>query len=165
MRGTQGATFEGLGNITRGSVGKFGCCCFSDREIGKERFLLIKGPFIFVFASKDDPAPRYAVGLQSMNANLKSNGSSVVVLEGTLGDVEYEFGFNDPETAEAFRAAIGAESASAQIVEVRKRLGHEHLLSKRTSLRFAETVALEKLSAQPEVPITSRDIAAELPPI
>lgn len=165
LRGTQGATFEGLGKITRGSVGIVGCCCYSDSEIGKERFLLIKGPFIFVFASKDDPAPKYAVGLQSMNAKFKSDGSTVVVLEGALGDVEYEFGFNDPETAKVFKAAIDAESASAQIVEVRKRLGHEHLLSKRSSLRFAETVALEKISAQPEVPITSRDIVGELPPM
>ncbi len=124
-----------------------------------------QGSIHFVFAAKDDSAPKYAVGLQSINAKLKSNNSTVVVLEGTLGDVEYEFGFNDPETAKVFKAAIDAESASAQVVEVRKRLGHEHLLSKRSSLRFAETVALEKLSAQPKVPITSRDIAAELPPM
>lgn len=165
LRGTQGAKFEGLGKITRGSVGIFGCCCCSNSEIGKERYLLIKGPFCFVFASQSDSAPKYAVGLQSMHAKIKSTGSTVVVLEGELGDIEYEFAFNDTETAKQFKAAIDTESASAQVAAVRKRLGHEHLLSKRSSLIFAETVAMEKLSEQPDAPITNQEIAGVMPPI
>ena len=165
LRGTQGATFEGLGKITRGSVGMCGFCCCSNSEIGKERFLLIKGPFCFVYASQEDPSPKYAVGLQSIQAKLKSVGSTVVVLESELGDTEYEFAFNDMETAKQFKAAIDTESASAQVAAVRKRLGHEHLLSKRSSLIFAETIAMQKLSEQPDAPISNREIASVIPPL
>jgi hypothetical protein len=165
LRGTQGTKFEGLGKITRGTAGMIGFCCCSSREIGKERYLLIKGPFCFVFVSKEDPAPKYAVGLQSMHAKFKSAGSNVVVLEGELGDVEYEFAFNDVETANQFKAAIDIESESAQVAAVRKRLGHEHLLSKRSSLIFAETIAMQKLSEQPDAPISNREIASVMPPI
>ena len=143
----------------------FGCCGCSSSEIGKERYLLIKGPFCFVFASQDDAAPIYAVGLQSMQAKLKSAGSTVVLSEGELGDVEYEFSFSDTETAKQFKAAIDTESKSAQVAAVRKRLGHEHLLSKRSSLIFAETIAMQKLSEQPDAPISNREIASVIPPL
>lgn len=143
----------------------FGCCGCSNSEIAKDRYLLIKGPFCFVYASKDDAAPKYAVGLQSMQAQLKSTASPVVVLQTELGDTEYEFVFNDIETAKQFQAAIDAESASAQVAAVRKRLGHEHLLSKRSSLIFAETIAMEKLSDQPDAPISNREIASVIPPM
>ena len=143
----------------------FGCCGCSSSEIGKERFLLIKGPFCFVFISKDDPAPKYAVGLQSMQAQLKNSSSPVVVLQTELGDIEYEFAFHDMETAKLLKVAMDSECASAQVAAVRKRLGHEHLLSKRTSLIFAETIAMEKLSDQPDAPISNREITSVIPPI
>ena len=143
----------------------FGCCGCSSSEIGKDRYLLIKGPFCFVFVSKDDTSPKYAVGLQSMQAQVKSSASPVVVLQTELGDTEYEFAFNDMETAKRFKAAIDTESESAQVAAVRKRLGHEHLLSKRSSLIFAETIAMEKLSDQPSAPISSGEIASVMPPL
>jgi hypothetical protein len=82
---------------------------------------LIKGPFCFVFASKNDAAPKYAVRLQSMQAQLKSPASPVVVLQTKLGDIEYEFAFNDTKAAKQFKAAIDAESESAKVAVVRKR--------------------------------------------
>jgi hypothetical protein len=170
LRGTQGARFEGTGKISRGPVGLLdGCCfcrCFTEKESGKERWLLIKGPFCFVFATKDDPAPKYAIGLQSMQADLKGGASTVVISETDLGDVEYEFTFQDVDIAKQFKAAIDIEVASAQVDAVRKRLGHEHLISKRSSLIFAETVAKEKIAEQPDAPImNNKEIAPILPPM
>ena len=167
LRGTQGAKFEGLGKISRGSYGLLGFWCCSNKEIGKERYFLIKGPFCFVFASQDDLAPKYAVGLYSMHAKLKTTGSAVVILENEMGDIEYEFTFHDTETARQFKAAIDIESESAQVAAVRKHLGHEHLLSKRSSLIFAETIAMEKLSEQPNAPISNGEIttATVMPPM
>jgi hypothetical protein len=150
--------------VSRGNLGLFGCCC-GDSERNKERFFLIKGPFCFVFVKRDDMSPKYAVGLQSMKAVFKSTGSSVVILENELGDTDFEFTFADVETAKQFKTAVDTESQSAQVEAVRKQLGHEHLISKRSSLIYAETVAKEKVSDQPAAPVSSAEIISTIPPM
>jgi hypothetical protein len=163
LKGTQGASFEGNGVITRGAPGFFDCCCGSCRQ--KDSFLLIKGPFCFVFASRDAPAPKYAIGLQNMQATMRAGGLSgraLIILEERLGDIDYEFSFQTEDIAKQFKSAVEAEAASAQVEAVRKRLGHENLLTKRASLVFAETIAKEKISDQPAAPVSTSEIISAM---
>lgn len=164
LKGTQGASFEGLGIITRGAPGLFGCCsgCFRP----KESYLLVKGPFCFVFSSKDAPSPKYAIGLQNMQATVRSGGLSgrtLVLLDERLGDVNYELSFQTEDIAKVFKSAVESEASSAQVEAVRKRLGHENLLTKRASLIFAETIAKEKISDQPAAPVSTSELLATMP--
>ena len=174
LRGTKGASFEGRGKITRGAehaVGCGGCCgvAGSDND-HKERFLLIKGPFCFVFSSEEAPSPKYAVGLQCMRANVKQQSASgsgsgrvKVLLENHLGDLDYEFSFENESIANQFKSAVEKEAASAQVEAVRKRLGHENLLIKRASVVFAENIAKAKESEQPDAPVTTKEIMENMP--
>jgi hypothetical protein len=163
LKGSKGASFEGNGIITRGAPGIFGCCTGSCGH--NESFLLVKGPFCFVFASINAPSPKYAIGLHNMQATTKPGGLSgraFVVLEERLGDVDYEFSFQTEEMAKQFKSAIDAEAASAQVEAVRKRLGHENLLTKRASLVFAETIAKEKISDQPAAPVSTSELISAM---
>lgn len=83
-------------------------------------------------------------------ARAPSHGRSIVTLETTLGEIEYEMSFADETTAKAFKTAAGRQAARGQAEEVRKRLGHEHLLTKRASVRYAEAVATKKINDAPE---------------
>lgn len=174
LRGTKGASFEGRGKITRGAEGAVGCgCCAGSSDDGdhKERFLLIKGPFCFVFSNEEAPSPKYAVGLQCMRANVKQQsatghirgGRVTVWLENHLGDLQYEFSFENEDIANQFKSAVEKEAASAQVEAVRKRLGHENLITKRASIMFAENIAKEKESEQPDAPVTTKEIIENMP--
>jgi hypothetical protein len=151
LRGTSGADFEGNATIKRGDGGD-GCGCFGGSKDPKDYFVLIKGPFCFVFKSVEDPSPKYAISLAFMKpvARAPSQGRSIVVLETNLGDVEYEMSFADETTAKAFKNAANHQALAGQAEQVRKRLGHEHLLTKRGSVRFAEGIALQKINDAPE---------------
>lgn len=168
LRGTSGADFESQGDVFRGqSPG--GCFCFgvgggggSDSEV----LILIKGPFCFVFKNETAASPIYAISLAHMKAKHNAPSSTrdhSVVLETTLGDVEYEFVFADAETAEKFETAATGQAAAGEAALVRKRLGHEHLLRKRASVRFAESVAMKKVEDQPEAPVSGEEIMANMP--
>jgi hypothetical protein len=154
LRGTNGADFEGNATIKRGggSGGCGGCGCRGDAEEKKEYLVLIKGPFCFVFKSVEDLAPKYAISLAYMKPVVRdpSHGRSIVTLETTLGDLEYEMSFADETTAKAFKTAAGRQASAGEAEEVRKRLGHEHLLTKRASVRYAEAVATKKINDAPE---------------
>jgi hypothetical protein len=136
--------------ITRGGGG--GCGCWGGAKELKEYILLIKGPFCFVFKSEEDLSPKYAISLAHMRPGARdpSRGRSIVTLETSLGDVEYEMSFADETTANAFKTAVGQQAAAGEAEEIRKRLGHEHLLTKRSSVRYAETVAMKKINDAPE---------------
>jgi hypothetical protein len=167
LRGTRGASFEGCGRITRGAELAEGCGCFrGGGNSNQELYLLIKGTFCFVFVNKDAPSPKYAVGLHSMRPVVKAsshNGRVTVLLEGVLGDLLYEFSFENDSIAQQFKVAVEEEAASAQAEAVRKRLGHENLLTKRSSVIFAENIAKEKESDQPEPPLSTQEILANIP--
>lgn len=147
LRGTHGADFEGVAVIQRGGIDG-GCGCFGGKDT-KEKLLLIKGPFCFVFHNEDDLAPKYAISLAHMKAKNQAQ-SLVVTLETNLGDTEYEISFVEEKSAKDFVFAVTQQAARGETEEVRKRLGHDHLLSKRASVRFAEKVALKKVEDQPE---------------
>mmetsp|Transcript_13048 Transcript_13048/g.17157 ORF Transcript_13048/g.17157 Transcript_13048/m.17157 type:complete len:148 (-) Transcript_13048:1054-1497(-) len=141
------------------------CGCFggSDGEPEKERYVLIKGPFCFVFSNVDAPAPKYAISLAHMKAEVMPRGSSTAVLETTLGDVDYKFLFDNEEIAKKFVSAVLKEAQAAANESVKKRLGHEHLLHKHKSVRYAESVAMKKLDDQPEAPISASEMVDAMP--
>ena len=119
LRGTHGPEFEAEAIIKR--AGGTGCSCFGGEDT-KERLILIKGPFIFVFSHESDKAPKYAVSLAHLRA--KSTGSSggmhVVQLETSLGDVEYEVSFKTQGIATEFASVVKKEAAAGEADEVRK---------------------------------------------
>jgi len=161
LRGNKGANFEGPGTVTRDAEGIGFCSCFGGRSDGnKERYFLIKGPFCFVFSNKDASSPKYALGLQNFKPNRQN---STVLLETSLGDVEYEFTFASDEMAKEFKIAVEKQAATAQAEVTQKRLGHEHLLQKRPSVMYAEQIARTKEREQPDAPLSTQEVLANMP--
>ena len=159
LRGTKGADFEGHGCISRGV--EVGCGCFGGgSDDHKDRLILVKGPFCFVFENEKASAPLYAIGLQYMSADRKK---STVMLMSSAGKPEYELTFSDEEPADEFASAVQQQIQSAEVAQVRKDLGHSHLLNKRSSLLYAETIAKKKVQDQPEANITRSEIINNLP--
>ena len=159
LRGTHGADFEGSAYIQRGEGGGIGCGCLGGGDEPKERLILIKGPFVFVFKNEDAAAPKYAVSLAHLKAK-QQNPQSTVTIESNLGEVEYQIKFAEIEPAKQFVKVANKQAAIGESDEVRKRLGHQHLLNKRKSVRYAETVAMKKVDDQPEKPehLSAEDI-------
>jgi len=154
LRGTHGPDFEGYAKINRaGSVG-VSCGCFNgNSNSNKDKIILIKGAYCFVFVKESDPAPKYAISLAHMKANLHqstSHGAHRVTAGTSLGDIEWELGFENKQLANQFLDSFRQQAAVGEADEVRKRLGHDKLLQKRGSVRYAESVAQKKLEEQPE---------------
>jgi hypothetical protein len=165
LRGTKGADFESEGRINRGSDG-LGCGCSGVRKEDKDRYILVKGPFCFVFTNEDSSSPKYAIGLQNMRAEVKHAGAGSrghVLLETNLGDMEYELSFATEAIAREFASTVQEQCAAATSEIVRKRLGHEHMLTKRSSVRYAESVAVKKFADQPDAPVSAQEIMSNLP--
>lgn len=167
LRGTTGADFEGNAQVVRGqSQGAF-CGCWGGKT-DKLRFVLIKGPFCFVFTDEEAPSPKYAINLVHMRARAEehSYGHTAVLLETSLGDVEYQFIFDiseDEDAPQRFVSVVSEQAVTAEAELVKKRLGHEHLLQKRSSVRYAETIATKKIKEQPEAPITATEVMESVP--
>eukprot|EP00542_Grammatophora_oceanica_P020040 CAMPEP_0194027112 /NCGR_PEP_ID=MMETSP0009_2-20130614/1336_1 /TAXON_ID=210454 /ORGANISM="Grammatophora oceanica, Strain CCMP 410" /LENGTH=262 /DNA_ID=CAMNT_0038666071 /DNA_START=89 /DNA_END=877 /DNA_ORIENTATION=+ len=164
LRGTAGADFEvGDVYVQRKGADAASCGCFGGSSGGakpeKHATILIKGPFCFIFPSGADEAktpPKYAISLVHMKAKKVDNDT--VTLETSLGDVEYELQFVLQDEAKEFCDVVGRQASAGEAELVRKRLGHEHLLNKRASLRFAENVATKKVEDQPEKPISTEEM-------
>jgi len=187
LRGTAGADFEGHATVHRGGdAGLFDCGCLP--SCGKKRdglrFLLIKGSACFVFRDEEGQSPEYAIGLAGLKAVARPGHASLlphvphpgaghdatyatVHLETALGDVEYQFTFvddaKDDGLAAKFCTAVAAAAAAAATEMARERLGHGRLLSKRSSVRYAEGIAQDKAKAQPDKPVGAGEILAEMP--
>ena len=165
LRGTRGADFEATGRITRGVEG-VRCLCFGGGDDGnKDRLIFIKGPFCFVFSDEQAAAPKYAIGLQYMRpeAVTSQQGRFPVILKDTLGDVQFEVTFTTEDDATRFARAVKDQASAAETEEVRKRLGHEHLLNKRSSVRYAESIAKKKVEDQPDKPVSAQEIVDNMP--
>jgi hypothetical protein len=171
LRGTKGADFENYGKIHRGVDGVT-CGCFGgSSEKSTDRLILIKGPFCFIFENENSPSPKYAIGLQNMRDAVHGAGSSLrtssagfaVLLTTSLGDTEYEISFTLEAIAREFAATVQTQAAAAVTETVRKRLGHEHLLHKRSSVRYAEGVALKKIVDQPDAPVSTQEVLGNMP--
>jgi hypothetical protein len=182
LRGTTGSDFEGYALVERCSAEEFvfdcnpfSCCCGHKDGL---YFLLIKGYHCFVFKDEEGVAPKFAVELNHRKAVLQPKHDAnhcVVHLETSLGDVEYKFTFakshldeNDTVTtpdakAAAFVTAVGAAASAAQTEEVRTRLGHQGLLNKRSSVRYANNIGVAKAKEQPEKPVGMGEVMREMP--
>lgn len=150
------------------------CCC---RQKDGKYFLLIKGYHCFAFKDEEGISPKFAVELNHRKAVLQHSDANhaIVALETSLGDVDYKFTFakshldeNDTvsttaEKAAAFVSAVNASATAAQTDEVRTRLGHENLLNKRSSVRYANTVGTAKAKDQPEKPVGYGEVMREMP--
>jgi len=163
LRGTTGADFESQGMIHRGVEG--GCCggWFLGSDPMADRYIVVKGPFCFVFVKEHSSSPQYAIKLHGMVAELKDqhhhHGRSLILLRnGALGEVQYEISFPQEDIAKKFKTAVAEQAQVAATEETRKRLGHERLLTTRSSVRYAETIAITKEKDQPEKPVSRDDV-------
>jgi len=168
LRGTSGADFEGEAKVVRGRGYDIGSCfgLFScgqnveQKEAKKVRYVLVKGSACFVFADENDPSPKYAVSLAYMRPIMSEHDKKTVLLETSLGDLEYKFVFTEQDDAEKFRKVVHKEAAQAECEIQRKRLGHENLISRSSSVKYAESVAQKKEKDCPEAPVDSAQILA-----
>ena len=189
LRGNTGADFEGYATVQRGEgeglldwldITNLLCRCCKKKE--GLQFLLIKGYHCFVFKDDEGKAPKYAIELMNRRAVIQPDHSihipsvphpgashdttyTTINLETSLGDVEYQFTFAnmDDNLATKFCNAVSVASNEATTEQVRKRLGHENLLDKRTSVRFANNIGAAKAKDQPEVPVGAKEVLAEMP--
>ena len=126
----------------------------------KNRLLIIKGPFCFVYSGEQALAPKYALGLYQMNADVNA---STVLIKTHLGDVHYEVNFDSKEDANIFSRSLKKQASSAHTEEMRKQLGHGGLLNKRASVRYAETIAMDKVKDQPDKPLSTTEVMENIP--
>jgi hypothetical protein len=123
LRGTNGPDFEGYAVINRPDG--FGVCCTCFGGGGKnkkEEILLIKGPYLFVFAKERDPAPKYAIELAHTKTVMQQSSGGVqhMTIETSLGDVEWELTFQKQNIAKLFADAFKQQAAVGEAEEVRK---------------------------------------------
>ncbi|KAL3918052.1 MAG: hypothetical protein SGILL_004428 [Bacillariaceae sp.] len=154
LRGTNGPDFEGYATIKRADGFGVCCTCFGNSsDDHKEKILLIKGPYLFVFVKETDTAPKYAIELAHMKTKMQQQSSEKqqnMTIETSLGDVEWELTFEQKNIAKQFSDAFKQQAAIGEAEEVRERLGHKDLLSKRASVKYAEKVGGKKCEDQPE---------------
>jgi len=168
LRGTSGADYEGKAIVHRG--GSIGCFCFP-RGSGeqKERLVLIKGGFCFVYTDENSKSPKYAIALKGIEAKIISSASPAhhkrtsVSMETVLGDLEYELSFQAEDEAKQFCTVVKEQAIVAERDEARERLGHRQLLNKRASVRYAQKIAKDKVKDQPDAPITTEEIIDNSP--
>jgi len=188
LRGTSGSDFEGYATVHRGDgdglmnvfdISSLFCCC---KEKDGLYFLLIKGYHCFVFTNEEGKAPKYAIELMNRKATIQPSHDSIIPsiphpgaandttyttihLETNLGDIEYKFTFAnmDDDLASKFCNAVAVASNMASTEQVRKRLGHEGLLNKRSSVKFAQAIGAAKAKDQPDAPVGAGEVMAGMP--
>ena len=165
LRGTKGACFEAYANVCRGDVltwrGFFG----NRRSKNKcnDRYIVVKGHFCFVFENKTAASPSFAIPLHGVSAD-NEKGSNKVKLQ-SFSNVDYVIRFEKADKTTDFIKVVRQAAAAAETEEVRKKLGHEKFLHKRSSLRFAEPVATQKTTAHPVAPVSVKEILTNMHPI
>jgi len=161
LRGNNGADFEATAIVNHIESN---CLCSTGGGRGggsKNMLVLMKGPFIFVFPSDVETTgtPEYAISLLDLHAEItpsSTNGSHhPVILKKSVveDDFAYEFVFMTVQDATKFQTCVERQSKSAQTNEIRKNIGHAHLVQRTKSIRYAETIAIKKVSNQPEKPV------------
>ena len=191
LRGQNGSDFEGYATVERGGedgADAFDCGCLPSFLGGKKKdglhFLLIKGYHCFVFKNEEGKSPKYAIELINRRATVQPEHAGLlphvphpgaghdatyatVHLETALGDVEYKFTFAEDAAGDGLAAkfcnAVAVASNGAATEQARKRLGHEGLLTKRASVKYAEVIAKDKVNEQPEKPVGAGEVLAGMP--
>lgn len=158
LRGTHGAEFEDTAKVLRGGANNGCSCIFGGSK--QEKFVLLKGPFCFVFSNERSTSPLYAISLADMKA---SQHGATATLQTRFGDKEYEFRFENDKKATTFCKKVDGLARSGKADEVRKQLGHEHLLNHTKSIMFAETIALKKVEDQPSAPFSNQEVLDNVP--
>ena len=69
----------------------------------------MKGPSIFIFATKSSPSPKYAIKVDNVIAKVRDSHEKhvLVTLENFLGDIEYQLYFSDRNKAVKFSKVTG----------------------------------------------------------
>ena len=106
----------------------------------KKRYLLIKGPHLFIFSKKDSSAPKYAVELLHRNVCYHEvvGHTQVVTFETGLGEVDYKFIFDLRENkliAKNFAAALREEVAIGNNKEIKEVRFYSGLLALKSFFR------------------------------
>lgn len=122
LRGSHGPDFEGCATITRADGVGLSCSCFGKDDANREKIILIKGAYCFVFTDEDDPAPKYAIALAHMKPKLQSpsHGIHYLTIETSLGDVDWELGFQQKQIAQQFADVFRQQAALGEADQVRK---------------------------------------------
>ena len=161
LRGTKGADFEAPGQVRREAVG-VSCGCFGRGKSDdfKDRYIVIKGQFCFIFKSEDASSPSYAIRLHKLTADHEKGSKTVHLTNQT--DVDYVMTLHDADKAAELATVVRRMAAAAETEQVRKELGHEHLLNTRSSMRFAEAIAVQKTKDQPDAPVTMKEVLSNM---
>ena len=104
---------------------------------------------------------------------------TTIFLETSLGDVEYKFTFANTTTttttdatsknntnsnvASKFCNAVAVAANEANADQVRKRLGHEGLNRRRSSVKYAQAIGEAKAKDQPSAPVTAGEVLSAMP--
>lgn len=175
LRGTTGSDFEGNARVERCNAYGEVCGCLAGRSKSpskKPKLLLIKGHSCFVFSNEDSSSPKYAIDLTHMTAEIDQqhhhHHTTDVLFRSSLGDVEYKFMFDtskkeDENAPKEFVDVVTGAAADAKEEIIKTRLGHAHLLKKRASAKYADSVANTKVKDQPDAPIGIVDAMAGIP--
>jgi len=138
-----------------------------DKSEKKDRFVLIKGTSLFIFADEKAASPKYAVALANVKPKIQDYKSyTTVYLETSLGDIEYRFTFDTnkhSDDAKLFASVVINCANMAQEEIIKKRLGHENLKPRRTSVAYADEIAAVKAKDQPETPANANDVLEAMP--
>jgi hypothetical protein len=91
----------------------------------KQRYVLVKGTNLFIFAKETSPAPKYAVDIPHKKIVLreKVGHSQIVTIETGLGDVEYKVKFDlraNEHVAKNFALALKEEAAVGETNEIKE---------------------------------------------
>lgn len=162
LRGSTGADFESEAIVTRGKNGIELCTCLGrTKDSNKKKYLLVKGPHVFVFNKATSSSPQFAIPLKYENVSVhKSHGKTqVVTLENGLGDVEYMFKFDLSENKQLgrnFGHILETQIVVGNSVAAKERLGHDSN-NKSKSFRYAHAICSKKEKEQPKALVVASD--------
>ena len=91
----------------------------------KKRYVLIKGPNLFVFSNAASSAPKYALEVVHKKVTLHRvvGNTQLVTFESGLGDVDYKFLFDlrdNSDVAKNFTQALKEQIATGETDEVKQ---------------------------------------------
>jgi len=165
LRGIYGSDFEGYAVVCLGAVSASGTKKRSSLGFAgissdpKERFLLIKGSFCFVFKEEQSSAPKYVIRLgshtKSRVTNVTRHMTTVVMKQQEAS--EHKFVFLREGNAKNFCATVNRIATrkrgddEMEEEQMQQRFGTEHqqlVLSKSKLIRYAESIAMETMDVE-----------------